>query len=68
MIAVGWFTTVIQTPSAAPSARSSINWHRNSDFTLTPTRLTLPSGVAVDVDGVASGRSVLVEVFAHQGH
>ncbi len=34
---------------------------------LTPTTLRLPGGSRVDVDGVADDRSVLVEVFAHQG-
>lgn len=35
---------------------------------LSPKRLTLNGGAIVDVDGVASDGSVLVEVFAHQGH
>lgn len=34
---------------------------------LTPTTLWLPGGSRVDLDGVADDRSVLVEVFAHQG-
>jgi hypothetical protein len=34
---------------------------------LCPKRLTLNGGAIVDVDGVASDGSVLVEVFAHQG-
>ena len=34
---------------------------------LAPATLWLPGGSRVDVDGVADDRSVLVEVFAHQG-
>jgi hypothetical protein len=34
---------------------------------LEPRSLRLVSGARVDVDGVAAGESVLVEVFAHQG-
>lgn len=34
---------------------------------LAPETLNLPGGSRVDVDGVAEDRSVLVEVFAHQG-
>jgi len=34
---------------------------------LSPQRLTSPSGAYIDVDGVASDRSVLVECWAHQG-
>jgi hypothetical protein len=34
---------------------------------LVPRSLALPDGARVDVDGVASDESVLVEVFAHQG-
>jgi hypothetical protein len=35
---------------------------------LSPRRLELGSGPVVDVDGVAEDESVLVEIFAHQGH
>lgn len=34
---------------------------------LEPARLTSPSGAYIDVDGVASDRSVLAECWAHQG-
>ncbi len=34
---------------------------------LTPATLSLADGARVDVDGAAPDRSVLVEVFAHQG-
>ena len=34
---------------------------------LTPTRVTLPGGAKVEVDGAASDPPVFVEVFAHQG-
>ncbi len=34
---------------------------------LGPKRLNLPSGPYVDVDAVSADRSVLVEIFAHQG-
>ncbi len=34
---------------------------------LTPVRLALADGVAVQVDGVAADRSLLCEAFAHQG-
>ena len=41
---------------------------RSVGVLLTPNRLTLRNGAFVDVDGVATDESVLVEVFAHQGH
>jgi hypothetical protein len=34
---------------------------------LNPTRLTMPSGERVEVDGADAERSVLVECWAHQG-
>lgn len=34
---------------------------------LEPTRITLPSGARVEIDGVDKGRTVLVECWAHQG-
>jgi len=40
---------------------------RDLGLTLQPTRITIPSGVRVEVDGCDPDRTVLVECWAHQG-
>jgi hypothetical protein len=37
------------------------------DLTLNPTRITVPSGERVEVDGADTDRTVVVECWAHQG-